>query len=235
MRQGMTRHATRGTPSAPPPAVYLAGPDVFLPDPAARAQALKAICARHGLMGVWPLDPLAGGDPPEWAALPEALRIARRNEAHIAGCIALIANLTPFRGPSADAGTVFEVGFMRALGRPVFGWSNCALPFAARTRAALGPLPDAGHAVEDFPGMVDNLMIDGAIHASGGALVVRDVAEGARWDDLAAFEAVVARVHLVCTTTTGGSSRDGNAQGRGAQRAEGHAGGAIDTASLLPS
>ena len=33
---------------------------------------------------------------------------------------------------------MFELGFMRALGRPVFGWSNAAQPFAARTLGFLG-------------------------------------------------------------------------------------------------
>ncbi len=180
--------------------VYLAGPDVFLPDPLARAAALKAICARHGLAGVSPLDALDGGDPPEWSGLDEAYRIARRNEAHIAGCATLVANLTPFRGPSADAGTVFELGFMRALGRPVFGWSNCAEPFAARTRAfcaGAAAQPDGtwrdaeGLLVEDFAPLADNLMIDGAIVASGGTLVTRAIPRDDAWTDLVAFEACI--------------------------------------------
>ncbi len=73
--------------------VYLAGPDVFRPDAEAFGARLKAICAGHGLDGVFPLDGLAGGDDPAWAGLPLAQVIARRNEAHIAGCAALIANL----------------------------------------------------------------------------------------------------------------------------------------------
>jgi nucleoside 2-deoxyribosyltransferase len=181
--------------------VYLAGPDVFLPDPLARAAALKAVCARHGLIGVSPLDALEGGDPAQWSVLSEPFRIARRNEAHIAGCAALVANLTPFRGPSADAGTVFELGYMRALGRPVFGWSNCAEPFAARSRAFCGDpaaRPDGtwrdaeGMLLEDFPPLADNLMIDGAIAASGGRLVTRAVPRAAAWSELAAFEACIA-------------------------------------------
>jgi nucleoside 2-deoxyribosyltransferase len=181
--------------------VYLAGPDVFLPEPLARAAALKAVCAAHGLVGVSPLDPLDGGDPSAWAALALPLRIALRNEAHIAGCCGLIANLTPFRGPSADAGTVFEVGFMRALGRPVFGWSNSAARFADRTRAFLGGEGERdgeGLSVEDFPDMRDNLMIDGAILASGGVFVARDAA--ARWADLGAFEACVAQAAAILGT-----------------------------------
>lgn len=177
--------------------VYLAGPDVFLPDPVARGAALKAVCARHGLLGVFPLDPLAD-EPAAWDALPVWQRIARRNEAHIAGCAALIANLTPFRGPSADVGTVFELGYARALGRPVFGWSGAAEPFEARCRVLPGVTPDvaglwrdaAGMAVEAF-GCRDNLMIDGAIAASGGLLAAADLPPARRWHDLVMFERCV--------------------------------------------
>jgi len=182
--------------------VYLAGPDVFMPDAVARAAALKGICARHGIVGVSPLDALP--DPPsDWRDLPEARRIALANEAHIRGADALIANLTPFRGPSADAGTVFEVGFMRALGRPVFGWSNDAADFLTRTRAHVGEglrQDDQGEwrdhedmLLEAF-GMHDNLMIDGAILASGCGLFVADVPASARWTELGAFERCVAAV-----------------------------------------
>ena len=181
--------------------VYLAGPDVFLPDPLARAATLKAVCARHGLHGVSPLDALPG-EPAGWATLPEARRIALRNEAHIRSCRALVANLTPFRGPSADAGTVFEVGFARALGLRVFAWSNDARPFTERTRAFLGAGATSGAdgwrdgeglLLEDFS-MADTLMIEAAVLASGGALVLGAVAEAARWRDLEAFHRCVAAV-----------------------------------------
>jgi nucleoside 2-deoxyribosyltransferase len=182
--------------------VYLAGPDVFVPAAHVRAAALKSVCARHGLQGVSPLDEL-GGEPAVWSSLPEARRIALRNEAHMARCAVLIANLTPFRGPSADAGTVFEIGYMRALGRPVFGWSNSAEPFAERTRAFLGVAamcgPDGawrdgeGMLIEAF-GLADNLMIDAAILGSGGALFTAAVPQASRWTDLAAFERCAAAV-----------------------------------------
>jgi nucleoside 2-deoxyribosyltransferase len=185
--------------------VYLAGPDVFLPDPLARGAALKRICARHGLAGVFPMDALEG-EPAAWAALAEAQRIALRNEEHIRGADALIANLTPFRGPSADVGTVFELGFMRALGRPVFGWSNGHADFSARTRAFLGTAAavsgdgvwrdNEGMALESF-GCLDNLMIDGAVVASGGVLEVAELNDEHRWTDLAAFERCVMRAASV--------------------------------------
>ena len=48
---------------------YLAGPDVFLPQAGPWAEFKKAICARHGLIGVSPFDALTD-EPPSWAALP---------------------------------------------------------------------------------------------------------------------------------------------------------------------
>src|SRR5690606_39043377 len=117
------------------------------------------------------------------------------------GCDLIIANMTPFRGPGMDAGTAFEMGFMRALGKPVLGYTNDGRLFAERTRAFLGiargagghPHGDAdpdGMLIEDFA-MVDNLMMHGAVVASGGEIAVEDVAGSARFTALAAFERAV--------------------------------------------
>jgi nucleoside 2-deoxyribosyltransferase len=172
---------------------YLAGPDIFVPHARQWAESKKAVCARHGLLGVSPLDPF--DEASDWAALPEWRRIAVRNEAHIRSCDLLIANLTPFRGPSADVGTVYEIGFMRALGRPVFGYATTATPFPQRTLRFIGrpagSLRDAeGMLIEQF-GLFDNLMIEAAILASGGMLVLEDIAPEHRWTDLSVFERCV--------------------------------------------
>ena len=181
--------------------VYLAGPDVFFPAPEYWAERKKAICARHGLHGVSPLDPLAD-EPAGWLDPPPQetqtwRAIAARNEAHIRSCQAVIANLTPFRGPGADAGTVYELGFARALGLPLFGYATTTVSFLSRTLAFLGPSAAAGAdgtwrdgeglLVEDF-GLFDNLMIEGALAASGGLLVAGDAD---RWSDLGVFERCV--------------------------------------------
>ncbi|WP_233256257.1 nucleoside 2-deoxyribosyltransferase [Falsiroseomonas bella] len=178
--------------------VYLAGPDVFLPDPLGIAERKRAICAAHGLTGIFPVD--AHPQHPEEAELPRWLWIYRRNEAHMRDADAVIANLTPFRGPSADAGTIYEVGFMRALGKKVLGYSNVAADFVPRTlgflgdaarRDAAGRWRDAAEmAVEDF-GLADNLMIDGGIGEAGGVLVRREVPQAERWTDLVGFETCV--------------------------------------------
>jgi nucleoside 2-deoxyribosyltransferase len=174
--------------------VYLAGPDVFLPDAAAMGAAKKRLCARYGLEGVFPADPHPDEviDGALWYA------IYRRNEAHMRGCDALVANLTPFRGPSADPGTVYELGFMRALGRRVAGYTNDAADFTDRTLGLMAAparrnvagrwVDDAGMALENH-GLADNLMIEGGIRAAGGLLVRRQVPPDARWSDLTGFEA----------------------------------------------
>lgn len=176
------------------PRVYLAGPDVFLPDAARVAERRKAICAAHGLLGVFPTDPAPPPDP----ALPPHRRIYRANEAHLRAADAVIANLNPFRGPSADPGTVYEVGFMCALGRPVFGYTADARRFVARgiafaggaaTRDTDGAWRDgAGMLIENF-GLVDNLMIDCGILESGGAIFVAPAADP--WRDMTAFARAV--------------------------------------------
>lgn len=177
--------------------VYLAGPDVFLPDPGARAATMKAVCRSHGLTGVSPLDDFPN-EPQAWSTLHEPFRIARRNEAHIASCAALVANLTPFRGPSADVGTVFELGFMRALNRPVYGWTNVTTGFATRTRSFLGVDDETDHnnmLIENYTPLADNLMIDGAIAASGGALIRHpNCPHAERWTSLDAFEMCLAEL-----------------------------------------
>ena len=177
--------------------VYLAGPDVFLPEPEAWAARKKAICAAYGLIGISPLDDYPD-EPPEWGAFPLWRRIALRNEAHIRGCHVVIANLTPFRGLSADVGTVYEIGFARALGLKIFGYTTVSSPFLERTLAATGATQknaawwDADELLVEEFGLFDNLMIEGGIHGSGGTLIAADADD--RWHDLAVFEQCVQAV-----------------------------------------
>ena len=50
----------------------------------------------------------------------------------IAGCDALIANMTPFRGPGLDAATALEMGVMAGYGRPIVGYSMEAQSYKDR-------------------------------------------------------------------------------------------------------
>jgi nucleoside 2-deoxyribosyltransferase len=72
--------------------VYLAGPDVFLPDAIEIGRRKVELCTRHGLTGLYPLD-----NAVNLAASDASLQIFRGNEAMMIEADAIIANLTPFR------------------------------------------------------------------------------------------------------------------------------------------
>ena len=181
------------TETARPLRIYLAGPEVFLPDAMAAGARKRELCAAYGFAGVYPLD--AALDLAGLGKTEAARRISLANEALIDACDLLIANMTPFRGVSMDVGTAFEVGYMRALRRPVLGYTNTPLDLRGRSetgRAGGVRLPfdcDAADVeVEDF-GLAENLMIEIAVMESGFAVVCRTVPPGAEMTDLAGFEA----------------------------------------------
>jgi nucleoside 2-deoxyribosyltransferase len=162
------KHGLMDHLSPRPVRAYLAGPDVFLPDPAFQARAKVEICARYGLMGRPPLHP----EIERVMRLPgeESWReIYRFDVAMMAECDIIIANLTPFRGASADAGTLVELGWFLGAGKKVFGYSNSATGFMARSQAQVAAAGDAlpGLAIEGF-GLADNLMVPGAVEYGGG-------------------------------------------------------------------
>ena len=86
------------------PGVYLAGFDVFLPDAAAHGERLKALAARHGFDGLFPLD---NQTPPGLAGGAGAV-IYRANVAMIQRAD-LVGQPESFRGAEPDSGTAFEV------------------------------------------------------------------------------------------------------------------------------
>ena len=172
---------------------YLAGPNVFLPDAVAHGRRKVAICARYGIEGRAPLNDAIEG----LAAMPAAeawQAIYRFDVAMMEACDVVIANLTPFRGASADSGTLIEVGWFLGRGRRVFGYSNSAAPFSARSQAQVAAMPDLvpGIGTEGFD-LADNLMIEGAVmDGSGERMLVP--AEDVPFDSLEMFERCVARV-----------------------------------------
>lgn len=175
--------------------VYLAGPEVFLADAVAVGAAKKDVCRRHGLEGLYPLDQSVEGVASDrltraiFAANVDAIRRAD----------AVIANLSPFRGIGADAGTVWEVGFAFGLGKPTLCYSNDPRPLFDRTAEGVDDLQTLadgrilhsdGMAIENF-GLADNLMIEEAIADSGGLFVKPEGGGAMDLADLALFETCV--------------------------------------------
>lgn len=149
---------------------YLAGPDVFAPDAPQRFARMQAVCVKHGITPLTPVDTA----PPQHlrgAELAAFIRLANCDLIRRADCV--IANISPFRGPSMDPGTAYEIGFAEALGKPVYLWSESTETLAERTAGLKGddPVPERdadGWLIENF-GLAENLMI-----CAGGKPVAGD-------------------------------------------------------------
>lgn len=174
-----------------PPRVYLAGPMVFDPDPIAIFDRMKALCRVHGVIGVAPLDNQMGleGVPPGKDLLK---RIVRADIALMDTLDAAVFCLDGFRrGPEMDAGTAFEVGYMKALRKPIAGWTRDTRPYPERvaeffrctfgqqiTRTAAGLVGGTSGSLRDPDGVLvhsegclQNAMVHVGIELAGGIVV----------------------------------------------------------------
>tara|TARA_B100001123_G_scaffold267458_1_gene297755 strand:+ start:217 stop:771 length:555 start_codon:yes stop_codon:yes gene_type:complete len=148
--------------------IYLAGPEVFFPAPQKEGQGLKDMCADHGFEGVFPLDDEVGMEG--LAAWEIAGAIFDANIQKIDQCSAVIANMTPFRGPGMDGGTAFEIGYAYSEGKLIVGWTSDDRDYIDRVREYFGGKLEQsdrwrdpqGLEVEDF-GQPDNLMMSSAL------------------------------------------------------------------------
>lgn len=129
--------------------LWLAGPQVWLPDSETQAARERALCLDAGFEPLIPavMPPGEGGD--ELAARQfYAARMAQLRQADAA-----IVNLTPFRGPSADTAAVFEAGVLAGLGRPIFAYLNVAseieAEYVARVDQMLGASLDENRVWRD--------------------------------------------------------------------------------------
>jgi len=178
--------------------IYLAGPEVFHPNAAALGRQKQALCREYGFEGLFPLDSEIA---PRLTPTKTAMAIYCANRRMIESASSVIANLTPFRGPSADPGTVFELGYAAGLGRLTLGYTNEAGTLLEKTRA-FDPAAsrDAarhvwrdrlGLEIEDF-GLSDNLMIAClmiacCLEAGGASLLINLCTADRRLTDLAGF------------------------------------------------
>lgn len=164
--------------------IYLAGPDVFLPNAVEIGRRKVEICAGYGFEGLFPLDQ-------DDSVKEGAADIFIANRTLMDRADAGVFNLTPFRGPGSDAGTAFELGYMYSQSKPVYGYANSSSNYVDRVEVTHGPVVGRGGGrcdrdglfVEDF-GLYDNLMLVRSIREAGGLLSLFD-----EEDSLASFGA----------------------------------------------
>ena len=147
--------------------VFLAGPDVFFPEAPDLFARKHALCEAAGFTPLRADDAELVEDEPSEAMAREiyAAAIARLRRAD-----ALIANLTPWRGPACDPGTAFEAGFAAGLGKPVLAYMNVPVEEDAEYRSRVLDLVGGelgadgrwrdgeGGEIEDF-GLPESLML----------------------------------------------------------------------------
>jgi nucleoside 2-deoxyribosyltransferase len=175
--------------------LYLAGPEVFLPN------ARQVLDAKADMTRAYGFEPICPGDisiEPAPTRHEFGLKISAVDEGMMNRADGVIANLTPFRGIAADVGTAFELGYMCAQGKRVAAYTNMTANHFVRTRAFYaGDIregddgrkrgPD-GLSLEDFD-MIENLMLHGGIERRGGVIAIHDAAATDLYTDLTAFEA----------------------------------------------
>lgn len=178
--------------------VYLAGPDVFLPDADEIGERQKAICRKYGIAGHFPLD--AGLDLSGLMPQQAARAIFLANIEAIDAADAVIANMTPIRGPGMDGGTAFEMGYAHAKEIPIFAYTNDPRTYLGRARALglVAQVENGGKSRDSFGleiedlGLIDNLMMACAATTISKPIFWRAM-QGAQAPDpgLSMFEAAV--------------------------------------------
>ncbi|THF50983.1 nucleoside 2-deoxyribosyltransferase [Allorhizobium terrae] len=174
--------------------LYLAGPEVFLPNAREILDAKAAMTRSYGF------EPICPGDisiEPAPTLHEFGLKISAVDEGMMNAADGVIANLTPFRGIAADPGTAFELGYMCAQGKLVAAYTNIADNHYARTADFYhGEVREAqdgrkrgpdGMSLENFD-MIENLMLHGGVERRGGPIAIHNAAIDGLYTDLTAFE-----------------------------------------------
>lgn len=181
--------------------IYLAGPEVFLPN-AKEILDQKSSIARE--IGFIPIAPGDADIPACDTKLQRGVVIKAYDHKLMLSADAIVANLTPFRGVSADTGTCFELGYMCALGRHVCAYTNDKRSYFERVfehcngeistdASGEARTTSDGLLIEDFD-MIDNLMMHGSVESRGGFLETHQATESGMFTDLTAYRRVVERL-----------------------------------------
>ena len=185
--EGRTKAAAAPKKSEDSLGIYLAGPDVFLPNLDQHFEDKKLVLTDCKLNGVAPTDAqMDFGLMQTWARAngnnPKMREAIFKADTGVMQSVrGGIFNLTPHHGVAGDSGTIFEMGYMTGkddkLGRRpmVFGYSNDGYGLKGRIaqwkRNPQGPAYGAEKAAAvTAPDTVFSSMIDGAMLASGGTL-----------------------------------------------------------------
>lgn len=134
--------------------VYFAGPDVFRKDALEYFDSVTLMCSNI-FSNIYPICPIDNSTESSDSKMIYDINIEKIRQSD---CV--VANLEPFRGVSADAGTCVEIGVAVSLKKPIVGYYAGWMPEKYKDRvldyydweSEMFPL------VENFD-LYDNLMI----------------------------------------------------------------------------
>jgi len=164
------------------PIVYLAGFERYDQDAIEKYTAMKAICAKYGLLAISPLDPAPGVAEIETDDLyAKTYNLFDRYQQHVRNCDVILANLNDFHGKEPNDDVSFECGMAFQLGKKLFAYRDSIQPMVElipNNGEANGYRDVNGMNVEDFESPV-NLMFGASYQIFDGNFeeVVRKTAE----------------------------------------------------------
>lgn len=161
------------------PKLYLAGPEVFLPNALEVAEEQRELCRKYDFIPLHPMDnniELAEKD------MKTAMRIYQGDVGQVRECDIVVANCNAFRGACMDDGTAYELGYGNALGKPSYGHIRELFPLVGRTILEYpcelredGVFIDKdGYLITDDFGTSINLMMECGMILRGGRLIEGD-------------------------------------------------------------
>jgi nucleoside 2-deoxyribosyltransferase len=124
--------AIREAPTWNPPCAYFVGPAAYSKDASDLRRQAAALCRHHGMQCFWPSEYylLPDGRDQETVSLggddnvDAPVLIYRSLCGNIRDAHAIVADISPFRGPHLDAQTAFALGFAHALNKPIFAYTT---------------------------------------------------------------------------------------------------------------
>lgn len=159
--------------------LYLAGPEVFLPNAIEYADIQRKLCRNYDFVPLHPMDNNLDLDTNDIAT---AMRVYRADISQIEKCDVVIANCNPFRGVCIDDGTSYELGYGNALGKPSYGYVDTLISSTERVIRSYPCTMSRGGVYIDIDGYIIvndfgtsiNLMPQCGIAFRGGTLVEGD-------------------------------------------------------------
>ena len=161
--------------------LYLAGPEVFLPNAVEHAKMQRTLCEQYGFMGLHPMDNNIDVTDTSYAT---AIKIYGGDIKQIHACDIVVANCNQFRGALMDDGTAYDLGFANALEKPSYGYCsthysynkkilNYGLGRVSRSSGKYCVDMDAqGYSIREDFGTFVNLMMQCGMTEHGGRLII---------------------------------------------------------------